>query len=75
MWTGPPPAGQACSGSQLQLVSSITTYEWKCQDGTNGAEASCSSPPVPFKKPKDLGADTANVTCTESAANLKSGNY
>jgi RHS repeat-associated protein len=75
VWTGPPPAGQACSGSQLQLVSAITTYEWKCQDGTNGPESSCSSPPVPLKNPKDLGAGTANVTCTESAANLKSGNY
>ncbi|WP_083761159.1 RHS repeat-associated core domain-containing protein [Pelobacter propionicus] len=75
VWTGPPPPGVSCSGSQLQLVSSITTYEWKCQDGTNGPESSCSSPPVPLKKPKDLGAGTANATCTESAANLKSGNY
>lgn len=75
VWTGPPPPGVSCSGSQLQLVSSITTYEWKCQDGTNGPESSCSSPPVVLKNPKDLGAGTTNVTCTESSANLKSGNY
>jgi hypothetical protein len=78
-WSGPPPPGNTCDGSRVQMVHYINTYEWRCNDGSNGTETSCPAPPLCSLSITDFSSSTPTMkpggSVTFSGAISKSADW